>query len=545
MDNVIRSSLGTACDGMRSRLNTIAAVLVISASAALIGARLTTEHDWGDDFAQYILQARSVTDGSTSEFIKMNRFTVEQSTYPMGPVAYPWGFPVLLAPVYALLGFNVLALKAVGAVCFLLFLVVLWIGSRRTHANVWRLILLGLFALNPTILGFVDHIGADIPFLLASTAAVVLIGRIVVDRQRLISPLTDQLLLGAVVASAFLIRLNGVLLLVTLAFTQLMAILTAASRPDVSARERALGAGRRVWDEMFRSRRTTILSVSPYVCFIGIVVVWRFLLPDGGVSAQRTLFGNISIDAVQSNINLYIDIPAEFFGGFPHAIVLYGATLALGFAGVIARYRSDYHVIAYVALTLLMFLVWPATAGIRYLIPVLPFYVSFVLSTMERYSNSVHPARILRQGMCAGSIALVLLYFTADAARGAATNLAQHRTRLSGPFTDTSRSMFTYIRDHTEADSVIVFFKPRAMTLMTGRPSLKLHYVRHLLRGDYLALYKPDEILDQLLPDEVQCLTDIGIMHMVYKNNDFTVYRLDASTPNVQRASDCAVPRII
>ena len=111
---------------MKSRLNTIAAVLLICASAALIVGRLTTEHDWGDDFAQYILQARSVTEGSTSEFIKTNRFTIEQSTYPMGLITYPWGFPVLLAPVYALLGLNLLALKAVGAVCFLLFLVVLW-----------------------------------------------------------------------------------------------------------------------------------------------------------------------------------------------------------------------------------------------------------------------------------------------------------------------------------------------------------------------------------------------------------------------------------
>ena len=105
--------------------------------------------------------------------------------------------------------------------------------------------------------------------------------------------------------------------------------------------------------------------------------------------------------------------------------------------------------------------------------------------------------------------------------------------------------MFAYIRDHTEAESVIVFFKPRAMTLMTGRPALKLHYVRHLLRGDYVALYKPDEVLDQLLPDEVRCLTEKGIMQMVYKNNDFTVYRVNASAPNVQQASDCTVPRII
>ena len=113
-------------------------------------------------------------------------------------------------------------------------------------------------------------------------------------------------------------------------------------------------------------------------------MVCRFLPPDGGVSAQRTAFGNISIEAIKYNINFYIDTPAELFGRVPHGIVLYGASLPLAVAGVIARYKSDHHVIAYVALTLLLYLLWPTPAGLRYLFPVLPFYVSFVLSTMEQ-----------------------------------------------------------------------------------------------------------------------------------------------------------------
>ena len=59
---------------------------------------LNYAHNWGGDFSVYIMQARSISQFSTGEFIENNRVTIEQSSTRIGPVAYPWGFPVMLAP---------------------------------------------------------------------------------------------------------------------------------------------------------------------------------------------------------------------------------------------------------------------------------------------------------------------------------------------------------------------------------------------------------------------------------------------------------------
>ena len=70
---------------------------------------LNYAHSWGGDFSAYIMQARSICQFSTGEFIENNRVTVEQSSTRVGPVAYPWGFPVMLVPF----------MLPVGCICLL------------------------------------------------------------------------------------------------------------------------------------------------------------------------------------------------------------------------------------------------------------------------------------------------------------------------------------------------------------------------------------------------------------------------------------------
>src|SRR5215472_2110180 len=186
------------------------ALLIISISALLLWSGLKNGHDWGDDFSAYIMQAKSIAEGKPSEFIDANHYTIEEQPAFIGPVAYPWGFPVLLAPFYALFGLNMIALKSVGVVCFLLFLFLLWSGFRNYHSDFWRLVLLCVFAINPTLLRFMDNILSDIPFLLASTFSILLIGRLVIERRRLISPACDQLLLITLGLTQFVVLIKSV-----------------------------------------------------------------------------------------------------------------------------------------------------------------------------------------------------------------------------------------------------------------------------------------------------------------------------------------------
>ena len=83
--------------------------LILLVSGSLLIGTITQGHIWGGDFAAYIMQANSIVEGNMQAYIDLNRFTIEQSSWPMGPIAYPWGFPLLLTPIYALFDNNIYA----------------------------------------------------------------------------------------------------------------------------------------------------------------------------------------------------------------------------------------------------------------------------------------------------------------------------------------------------------------------------------------------------------------------------------------------------
>jgi hypothetical protein len=531
---------------MKKRLTPVLPTLVIIITALLLWSGLTNGHDWGDDFSAYIMQAKSITEGKPSEFIEANRFTIEQSPL-IGPVAYPWGFPVLLAPFYALFGLNMIALKSVGVVCFLLFLFLLWSGFRKCHSDFWRLVLLCLFAINPTLLRFMNNIVSDIPFLLVSTFGVLLIGRLVIERRRLISPACDQLLIGAAIAAAFFIRANGILLLITLGITQFIVLIRSVYGPDAAHKPFVAGL-MRLFSTKHAAVRHLGLNILPYVSFVSFVLAWQALLPEGDSFYAR--MGWVSMGVIKYHAHYYVDLPALFFDGVPDISLLYGASIPLAIAGAISRYRSDYHMIVYVILTFLLYILYPAqlrdfgsyslsVLALRFLFPILPFYMSFVLSSLEKYEGGiVEPDRLLRKVICIFPIVLVLLYFGKQSVSDAFGNLMRNRASFSGPFVETSMSMFSYIKDNTKSESAVVFFKPRAMRMMTGRRSLMINKVGELWRGDYLCLYQHND--DQISPDDVRCLTEKETIQPVYKNRDFVVYRLPESHNALRTSGACA-----
>jgi hypothetical protein len=91
--------------------------------------------------------------------------------------------------------------------------------------------------------------------------------------------------------------------------------------------------------------------------------------------------------------------------------------------------------------------------------------------------------------------------------------------------------MFSYIGKQTGAQSVVVFFKPRVMKLMTGRQSILVNRVGQLSRGDFLCLYLREDAYDQVTEEDLEPLIAKGEMHTVFENSDFKVYRIGSRGP--------------
>jgi hypothetical protein len=497
----------------------ICLVILVGLAGFLSWGGLTRGHGWGGDFAQYIMQAVSIVEGQPQQFIDMNRVTVEQSSKRMGPVAYPWGLPVLLAPLYAFFGLDILALKAVSVVSFLLFLVVFWFSLDKRHSAVGRIACVSLFALNPSLLRATDRIISDIPFLLISTLAVFLIGVAIVEGRRFISPAYDHLLLGGVIGAAFFIRTNGVLLLVALAISQAVAaMLRAGCAPTVVNTPHGNGTG----------VREIGIGLLPYVSFAIIAMTWTAMLPEGGGSHVEHLRG-VSLERIVAQAHDYLELPATFFTGVPHHLLVYGTTIPLALIGAIGRARSDYHIVVYMALTVGLYVVWPSDPYLRFLFPILPFYVSWVVGSLDEPKAPFTPRALAGWGRAIRlvPVVVVLLYFGRASATHVLDNLSRDRATRSGPFVQASQEMFSFIRTHTPTDSTIVFFKPRILRLLTGRNSVSIGMTSadQLGRGDYLCYYRIGTWTSQGRRSDIDRLVTSRQLHLVYQNDDFECYR--------------------
>lgn len=155
---------------------------ILSALAMILsGLMLYNGHNWGGDFSQYIAQAIALADNNIALQIANNTYIIENSPLRngLGPHIAPWGVSLLLAPIYKIFGFNLIAFKMLIVAIYGIFVFVFYRFCERFLE--WRFCVIAtmLFALNPMFLSFCNNIISDIPFLLFSFLSVVFFGKII------------------------------------------------------------------------------------------------------------------------------------------------------------------------------------------------------------------------------------------------------------------------------------------------------------------------------------------------------------------------------
>ena len=249
---------------------------------------LTRGHDWGGDFSAYIMQADSLHEGSIGAFMEANRQAVEESSRRMFPVAYPWGFPLLLAPVFAVAGLNPIVLKSVCVAAYLLFLAILVPVFRHAHSTPWLLCLIGLFAFNPLLLRYADLILSDLPFLAVSTLCLLQIRRITVPGTSRTSAVRDAVITGALIAAAYTIRTNGLLLLVALGLSQIIARMQCrcSAAPD-RAGTQAAAPGTAIPAAGAHAELPLLRPLIPHLAAVALIAMYHAAFQIGRASCRE------------------------------------------------------------------------------------------------------------------------------------------------------------------------------------------------------------------------------------------------------------------
>ena len=86
--------------------------------------------------------------------------------------------------------------------------------------------------------------------------------------------------------------------------------------------------------------------------------------------------------------------------------------------------------------------------------------------------------------------------------------------------------MFAYLREKTPSQSIVIFFRPRALRLFTDRDSFMTERCADLPKGDYLALSEKVGDNGQIAPEELGKCKEVKLEE-VFNNKRFTVYKIN------------------
>lgn len=501
--------------------------LVPVAIAIVVGVISMINHfsgvDWGDDFALYIRQARALVTGTVGDVIRDNRFTVDHSGWhTFSPYSYPWGWPLLIAPMYALFGLNYEALKFLEVVALCVFLLVFFAIVRRRAGLLPATLLTLLIGFSPVYVGSTDTVLSDLPYLCFVGLSLWwmdrcrLHGLFAASWQRLVT-------LGLLLAFTFNIRPEGisvVLCLVSLHVAVLAGTMLRARSQQVLRSVR--------WGHV----------LLPYMAMVLGIMAFQVLLP--GTLLPRA--PGAGLQNAPAHAAFYQDIIAENVGlkraGMPmelwhsEAAARSGVVLLviLAIIGLIARllkrFEEDVALAACLCCTALIMFISPYQEG-RYLLtitPLLAYFAYQALPTIAGWASSL-PGVILRFASVAPALALAgLVGLNARTlAESTRYHLDYHYT-VNGPEAPDAREMISAVRHLTQTDDVILFFRARAMTLYSDRRAIQGSNLDELLKeADWYVMAK-DSTYSQAL------LTDAGAatygLTKAWENSKWVVWRV-------------------
>lgn len=510
-----------------NRLVTMDALLALAigvAVAALAVALRTPWHSWGDDFAAYLLQARAMAAGQVRAEVLLNGSLVVASDSLPVPSAYPWGLPTLLWMGASVGGWELIRLKVIGALALGAATAFTFLLSRGYLSRAGSLVAAALVGLQPLVLKSADLLLSDLPFLGATAAALLCMDRVyraLDDDRRAIG---GSLLAAALTVAAFAIRANGVALagsfLLMLGYSWWAA---PAGRASVA--------------------RAGVLYAAASALLVVLYYAWSPGDAIGSYAALSVLSpGSVGGMAVATGLLVPRFMPLALLPNSSTVLVLGGVGVCLSLVALGTWIRRPYAMglALFIALDLVLLVVMPFVQGVRYLFPLLIPGVILSLAGVQFLWASVHnplrrwPALVRRAEAWAPAMAVVVVLALGAHSYRVAGQPKSYQ--LDGPYSEVSQELVRYVIAHVPAGERIAFFRPRAMRLLTGRPSLAIREPDHADRAAYFVLTKwqpPEsrELLAKYQLGPVYFAGHAAEYERLFENGQFVLYhRVNART---------------
>jgi hypothetical protein len=489
---------------------------LLAVVAALYLITLRAGQPWHDDFALYVLHARNLIEGIPYD---ETRFVYNPADPWYSPRVYPPGFPLLLAPIYAIFGADLFALRIVVIASAVAAVAAFALLARPILPAPLVLPAAALLGFQPFLVRFKNLLLPDFTFLLFVLLSLHLIRRLQED------PLAGAqtrraLLAGGLLYAALAVRTPGIAIFGAIALYYLLRLklpgrpimicmATAAAlyatqlllMPRASGYLAQLEDIRTVHAPAAADPEANAAAAAPPVTVPAAAPPPAAALrPDPETAAPapaaavpdaveppprpappavqfrtavRRLFAPAQLarrfrDLVLMTDVLWTsegDLRAPPLSGFTRAAVgvlmlLSGIAAVVGYA---ARLRRPTVLETFVPAYGGILVVWTFPSA-RYLIPLLPFLLLYGALGLALIARSGRPGRAF-----AGAVAvLVALSYAVNLPR---ITRSPYEDGVTGP---AATALFEHIRTCVADDARLLAFRPRALTLYTGREATSL-----------------------------------------------------------------------
>ena len=469
----------------------------------------------GGDPALYIRHAKNLVEGRPYA----DTGYLQNPRYALHPQAYPPGYPLLLAPVYAAFGLNYTAMKAELVLFFVATLAVMAFLFRHALPFPYLVALLAAVGFNPYLCDWKNAVMADFPFVFFCFASLLAYQQ----AQAAAGEPTRRMLGWAVVAGvcvccAVLTRMVGVVLIPCFLLHDLV--------------------------HFRRLSRPLLVALMAGGLLFGIQ--WLALAPGFSASEPAAVEAVGYSNIVKQNLGQRLgdaakNLPAmaqrytRFAAGMAWGnafseklkqvlFLLFALPVGVGFGARLLRRCSpvEFFAVFYIAALLPWTFMWS-----RYLIPVLPLYFFYLFAGLAWVETRLSAHARLPKGMLLG-ITLVLLggsyasmYTTLDL------------QPIDSPVaTAAAREAFAYIGQHTQPNDVFVTGRPRMLVLFIDRTVVPPHQAGDADLFDYFEAVSADYVLtgphDALLSAQLEGLVarHPDSFEPVFANDAFHLYRI-------------------
>ena len=449
-------------------------------------------HDWGGDFSMFIHHAKNIVEGVDYED---TGYIYNPNVPLLAPKTYPPVFPLLLVPIYKWFGLNFTIMKIEIVLFFLLSLFIIFLIYKDKIPFKYLIALIIIIGFNPIFFDYKNKVLSDIPFLFFTFLSIFLINKAYQSKKTWKLQILYIVMISISIYLAYGTRSLGLILIPCLI----------------------------VYD-IIRNKKLSIITIA-ITLLVGVFVVLQMVFFHSDI-VYLNLFAQLNPKVILNNILSYEDSFSSLWGnGYVHLfqVALFFILFELAIVGYVVTIKESITIShIFLPLYLVLIIFFPGFQGIRYLFPIVPLFVYYALVGVKKF-NFFKRKKIELTAFIIIISAIIISY------AGKYTTIDYSPIR-EGVTKEESVEIFNYIKENTSEEDIVIFRKPRVLSLFTGRSSSVYHeaqddkelwnYIKeinatHLIVG----------ILDgKFLYDFVEKYSNN--FEEVYSNTDFKIYKI-------------------